>query len=108
MSRFVGGRLGPLLFLQIRNNSDRCLKAEEQLICKWKLSLEWIFSVIRVAGPWKKLGALGGKIFETQRKKHITTVRSNINPTFARGRHCVRRILGNLGNLHFFGVLTYW
>ena len=65
MTRFVGGRLGPLVFLQIRNNIDRCWKAEEQLICKWKLSLEWIFSVIRVAGPWKNIrGFLGGKIFK--------------------------------------------
>jgi len=63
MSRFVVGRLGPLLFLQIRNNSDRCLKAEEQLICKWKLSLESIFSVIPVAGPWKKTRGFGWENF---------------------------------------------
>ena len=49
MTRFVGGRLGPLVFLQIRNNSDRCCKAQEHLICKWKLSLEWLFSRNHVA-----------------------------------------------------------
>ena len=72
-------RCRKLTFLQIRNSNNRCQKAKEQLICKWKLSLEWIFtSALFVQRELtEKLGALGGDIFKTQRNNDITTVRSN-------------------------------
>ena len=51
MTRRSGeARLHPLVFLQIRNNSNRCWKAIEHLILMRKCSWKWRFCGSRITG----------------------------------------------------------
>ena len=60
-----------MTFLQIRNNSKRCWKAQEYLIFKWKCIPEWLFSDNHVAGPGTKQGVYWvGRRLKTTKRRH--------------------------------------
>jgi len=69
-------KIRKMTFLQIKNSSNRCWKAKEQLIYNRKLSLKWLFSVSRIAGSRNKTWGFGWGHFKTQRKR-IITVQTN-------------------------------
>ena len=68
MTRSVEGRLGPLVFLQIRNNSDRCWKAQEHLNFKRKCSWEWQLCGGHMVGSGnKRCGIVWEEVFKNEK-----------------------------------------